>query len=91
MATLPRMKPKTFYDLAVEVALIRPRPHPGGVGPSLPPPPQWGGANPLSPSTYRADPQEDPWCAGVSGTADGAGSESVPGLTGANPIGCGQR
>ncbi len=26
MATLPRMKPKTFYDLAIEVALIRPGP-----------------------------------------------------------------
>ena len=26
MATLPRMKPKDFYDLAVEVALIRPGP-----------------------------------------------------------------
>lgn len=26
MATLPRLKPKTFYDLAVEVALIRPGP-----------------------------------------------------------------
>ncbi|MGH8925942.1 MAG: error-prone DNA polymerase [Acidimicrobiia bacterium] len=26
MATLPRMKPTTFYDLAVEVALIRPGP-----------------------------------------------------------------
>jgi error-prone DNA polymerase len=26
MATLPRMKPKTFYDLVVEVALIRPGP-----------------------------------------------------------------
>jgi len=26
MATLPRMKPKNFYDLAVEVALIRPGP-----------------------------------------------------------------
>ena len=29
MATLPRMKPRTFYDLAVEVALIRPGPIPG--------------------------------------------------------------
>ena len=29
MATLPRMKPKTFYDLAVEVALIRPGPFRG--------------------------------------------------------------
>ena len=26
MATLPRLKPKTFYDLAVQVALIRPGP-----------------------------------------------------------------
>ncbi|HEY7563631.1 MAG TPA: error-prone DNA polymerase [Acidimicrobiia bacterium] len=26
MATLPRMKPRTFYDLAVEVALVRPGP-----------------------------------------------------------------
>ena len=26
MATLPRMKPRTFYDLAVEVAIIRPGP-----------------------------------------------------------------
>src|SRR3546814_15217428 len=25
MATLPRLKPRVFYDLAVEVALIRPR------------------------------------------------------------------
>jgi len=24
MATLPRLKPRTFYDLVVEVALIRP-------------------------------------------------------------------
>jgi error-prone DNA polymerase len=26
MATLPRMKPRTFYDLAIEVAIIRPGP-----------------------------------------------------------------
>jgi error-prone DNA polymerase len=26
MATLPRMKPKTFYDVAIEVAIIRPGP-----------------------------------------------------------------
>ncbi len=30
MGTLPRMKPKTFYDLVVEVALIRPGPIQGG-------------------------------------------------------------
>ncbi len=26
MATLPRLKPRNFYDLAIEVALIRPGP-----------------------------------------------------------------
>ena len=40
MATLPRLKPRTFYDLVVEVALIRPGPIQGGLGASLHPPPQ---------------------------------------------------
>ncbi|MEZ5329413.1 MAG: error-prone DNA polymerase [Verrucomicrobiales bacterium] len=31
MATLPRMKPKTFYDVVVEVAIIRPGPIVGGL------------------------------------------------------------
>ncbi len=31
MQTLPRMKPKNFYDLAIEVALIRPGPLQGGM------------------------------------------------------------
>lgn len=31
MATLPRMKPKTFYDLVIEVAIIRPGPIQGGM------------------------------------------------------------
>src|SRR6202008_5038097 len=36
MATLPRLKPDRFYDLVVEVALIRPGPIQGGsVHPSL--------------------------------------------------------
>src|SRR3546814_2563892 len=30
MATLPRLKPRNFYDLVVEVALIRPGPIQGG-------------------------------------------------------------
>jgi error-prone DNA polymerase len=30
MATLPRLKPREFYDLVVEVALIRPGPIQGG-------------------------------------------------------------
>jgi len=35
MATLPRMKPVTFYDLAVEVAIIRPGPIHGDAVSSL--------------------------------------------------------
>jgi error-prone DNA polymerase len=36
MATLPRMKPKDFYDLAIEVAIIRPGPiHGDAVNPYL--------------------------------------------------------
>ncbi len=31
MATLPRMKPKTFYDLCIEVAIIRPGPIQGNL------------------------------------------------------------
>ena len=38
MATLPRMKPDHFYDLVVEVAIIRPGPDRGEDGPSLPRP-----------------------------------------------------
>src|SRR5512132_682313 len=30
MATLPRLRPRTFYDLVIEVALIRPGPIQGG-------------------------------------------------------------
>jgi error-prone DNA polymerase len=31
MATLPRMQPRTFYDVAIEVAIIRPGPIQGGL------------------------------------------------------------
>ena len=37
MATLPRLEPRTFYDLVVEVALIRPGPDPGRLGAPLHP------------------------------------------------------
>src|SRR5207248_10305416 len=31
MAMLPRLKPKTFYDLVIEVAIVRPGPIQGGM------------------------------------------------------------
>nr|WP_232541780.1 error-prone DNA polymerase [Nocardia bovistercoris] len=47
MATLPRLKPRKFYDLVVEVALIRPGPIQGGS---------------VHPYIRRRNEQEDPVC-----------------------------
>ena len=47
MGTLPRVQPRCFYDLVVEVALIRPGPIQGGVGPPLHPPAAGRGARHL--------------------------------------------
>ena len=44
MATLPRLRPRCFYDLVIEVALIRPGPDPGQRGQPLPAPPSRRGA-----------------------------------------------
>ena len=38
MAMLPRLKPAMFYDLVIEVAIVRPGPDPGRHGASLPAP-----------------------------------------------------
>ena len=38
MQTLPKSRPTTLDDLVVEVAIIRPGPHPGQRGPPLPAP-----------------------------------------------------
>ncbi len=35
MSMLPRLKPRTYYDLVIEVAIVRPRPHPRKHGASL--------------------------------------------------------
>ena len=35
MSMLPRLKPREFYDLVIEVAIVRPGPDPGRHGPSL--------------------------------------------------------
>jgi DNA polymerase III, alpha subunit len=34
IGTLPRLQPRSFYDLVIEIALIRPGPHPGRSGAS---------------------------------------------------------
>ena len=35
MSMLPRLKPKTFYDIVIQVAIVRPGPDPGRHGASL--------------------------------------------------------
>ena len=73
MATLPRLKPRVFYDLVVEVALIRPGPIQGGsVHPYI------RRRNGLDPVTYdhpsmESGAAEDVGGAAVSGTAHAAG------------------
>ncbi len=50
MATLPRMKPRVFYDLAIEVAIIRPGPIAGDLAN-----PYLNRRNGIEPVTYIAD------------------------------------
>ncbi len=67
MATLPRLKPRVFYDLVVEVALIRPGPIQGGsVHPYI------KRRNGVEPVTYDHPSME-------SGTAKDVGGAAVPG------------
>ena len=71
MATLPKLKPRSFYDLAIEVALIRPWAHSGAVRSPLPPSAQRRGGDQLSASVCGADPEEDARRPGVSRAVDG--------------------
>ena len=73
MATLPRLRPECFYDLVVEVALIRPGPDPGRVGAPLPAPAQRAGAGHLPAPAARAVPGEDARRAAVPGAAHADG------------------
>jgi len=67
MATLPKMKPKTFYDLAVEVALIRPGPIQGqSVHPYL-----RRRTRPVPASVDRTDPRQDAGSTDLPRAADG--------------------
>ena len=73
MATLPRLEPRTFYDLVVEVALIRPGPDPGRLGAPVHPPAQRPGAGHVPPSAAREQPGQDARRAAVPGAADADG------------------
>ena len=75
MATLPRLRPERFYDLVVEVAIIRPGPDRRPDGASVPEPPRRPRAGHLSASLARADPEAHAGRAAVPGAvaADGDG------------------
>ena len=73
MATLPRLRPECFYDLVVEVALIRPGPDPGRLGAPLPAAPQRPGAGHVPAPAARAVPEEDARRAAVPGAAHADG------------------
>ncbi len=73
MATLPRLRPRTFYDLVVEVALIRPGPDPGRLGAPLHPPPQRPGGGHLPAPAAGAEPGEDARRPAVPGAAHADG------------------
>ena len=72
MATLPRLKPRVFYDLVVEVALIRPGADPGRVGAPLHQAAQRRRARHLRPSVDGVRTAEDVGGAAVSGAAHAA-------------------
>ena len=72
MATLPRLKPRVFYDLVVEVALIRPGPIQGGSVHPYIKRRNGDGAGGLRPSVDGARAAKNPGRAAVSGAAHAA-------------------
>ncbi len=73
MATLPRLRPQQFYDLVIEVALIRPGSHPGRFGPPLPAPPRRAGGRGHAARVDAPGARQDPGRAAVPGADDAAG------------------
>ena len=67
MSMLPRLKPKEFYDLVIEVAIVRPGPDPGEDGPSLPAATQRPGAGRIPQRSRARRAEEDARRAAFSG------------------------
>ncbi len=91
MSTLPRMKPETFYDLAIEVAIIRPGPIQGdAVNPYLAPA-GGRGAGDLSGRARAADPGADARRRALPGADPAAGDGARRFHAPPRPTSCGGR
>ncbi len=73
MSMLPRLLPQCFYDLVIEVAIIRPGPIQGGMVHPFSAPPQRRGAGDVSQSCHRSGAGQDAGRALVPGAGDAAG------------------
>ena len=73
MGTLPRVGRGSFYDLAIEVALIRPGPIQGARGAPVHPPPPRRGEGDLPAPAARAHLEADARGAALPGATDGDG------------------
>ena len=73
MGMLPRLQPRRFYDLVIEIALIRPGPDPGRRGASVRAAQAGQGAGHLPASAARAGAGAHPGRAAVPGAADADG------------------
>ena len=73
MATLPRVRPRCFYDLVIEVALIRPGPIQGHAVHPYIRRRRGDGAGHLPAPAARADPRAHPRRAALPGAADADG------------------
>ena len=91
MATLPRLRPETFYDLVVEVALDPPRPDPGRVGAPVPAAAQRRGAGHVPAPVPRARAEEDARRAAVPGAAHADRDRRRRLHARARPTGCARR
>ena len=91
MNFLPRMRPRCFYDLVIEVAIIRPGPIQGDMVHPYHPPPERGGAGANSPRTRWARCWARRWACRCSRSRRCRSPSSAPGFRRRRPTGCAGR
>jgi DNA polymerase III alpha subunit len=79
MSMLPRIKPRTYYDLVVQVAIVRPGPIQGDMVHPVSPAARRAGACPLPQARAREGSRQDARRAALSGAGD-AGRDRMRGL-----------